>query len=291
MISVDRVTKQFGAVRALDAVSLKIARGERVGFVGSNGSGKTTLLRAILGLVRVEGVVTIDGHDVARAPKAALAKVAYAPQIAPPLDAPVGELVRLQCTLRGLRRETVVARAERLGLDLNRLAKIRFRDLSGGMKQKTLAALALAAEAPVLVCDEPTANLDAPARASFFTQVGERVGETTLVLCSHRADEIRHLVDRVVELREGRIVRDAPVAELLADLRTSRIEVRARTIDTWLSDHGFVAVAPGKWTGTFSQTEKLEMVAALMRDHQRDIEDLVVVEEDVPDSEMRRRTA
>ncbi|MBI2394151.1 MAG: ABC transporter ATP-binding protein [Deltaproteobacteria bacterium] len=283
MIIVDNVSKRFGAVRALDGVSLRLERGERIGIVGSNGSGKTTLLRAILGLVRVEGTVTIDGHDVARAPKEALSRVAYAPQIAPPIDAPVGELVRLQCTLRGLSRASVVERASRLGLDLDAIARTRFRDLSGGMKQKALASLALASDAPVLVCDEPTANLDAPARASFFAQVGERLGETTLVLCSHRADEVRHLVDRVVELRDGRVARDVPVAELMSDLRISRVEVRtiggAEAANTWLQARGFTEIARGRFWGSFKHGEMLELVTQLMRDHGRQVDDLAIFDE------------
>lgn len=66
MITVAQVTKRFGRVTALDGVTLTIGSGEHVAFVGANGSGKTTLLRALLGLVRVEGRVTIGGVDVAR---------------------------------------------------------------------------------------------------------------------------------------------------------------------------------------------------------------------------------
>ena len=84
MITVAQVTKRFGRVTALDGVTLTIASGEQVAFVGANGSGKTTLLRALLGLVRVEGRVTIGGVDVAREPEIALRSVAYIPQIAPP---------------------------------------------------------------------------------------------------------------------------------------------------------------------------------------------------------------
>jgi ABC-type multidrug transport system ATPase subunit len=90
----------------------------------------------------------------------------------------------------------------------------RFRDLSGGMKQKLLAAMALATEAPILVCDEPTANLDGEARVSFFEQLAERPKGAVLVLCSHRVEEVRALVDRVIELRDGRVVRDGPAADI-----------------------------------------------------------------------------
>ena len=83
-------------------------------------------------------------------------------------------------------------------------ARTRVRDLSGGMKQKLLAALALASESLILVCDEPTASLDAQARAAFFELVDARAAETILVLCSHRADDVSQLVGRTVQLADGR---------------------------------------------------------------------------------------
>jgi ABC-2 type transport system ATP-binding protein len=228
MITVAHVTKRFGRVTALDGVTLTIGSGEHVAFVGANGSGKTTLLRALLGLVRVEGRVTIGGVDVAREPEVALRSVAYIPQIAPPIDAPVREVVRAHAALRGMSEDLTWARAERLGLAVSGARTKRFTDLSGGMKQKLLAAMALATEAPVLICDEPTANLDGEARASFFEQLAERPKTSIVVLCSHRVEEVRQLVRRVVELGDGKVVRDAPLEELLRDLRNGlRLKVVA----------------------------------------------------------------
>lgn len=218
MIAVAHVTKRFGKVEALAGVSLEIAAGERVAFVGANGSGKTTLLRALLGLVRFEGKITILGCDVAREPEIALRSVAYIPQIAPPLDAPVAEVVRACAALRGRAEEETWERARRLALEPDACRTKRFRDLSGGMKQKLLAAMALASGAPILVCDEPTANLDGEARAAFFAQLEERPSTHTVVMCSHRVEEVRQLVGRIVELGEGRIVQDAPLGEALRAL-------------------------------------------------------------------------
>jgi ABC-type multidrug transport system ATPase subunit len=216
MITIAHVRKAFGPVVALDGVSLELGAGESVAFVGANGSGKTTLLRALLGLLRFEGRICIGGVDVAREPEVALRCVAYIPQIAPPIDAPVEEVVRAHAAIRGMRDDETATRAQRLGLDLGACRRKKFRELSGGMKQKLLAAMALASGAPVLVCDEPTANLDGEARASFCAQLAERPASGLLVLCSHRAEEVRQLVRRVVELDGGRVVRDGPTAGLLA---------------------------------------------------------------------------
>lgn len=220
MITVHHVTKQFGRVKALDDVSLEISPGERVALIGTNGSGKTTLLRAMCGLLRVEGRIEIGGRDVAADPVAALSRLAYMPQVAPPLDAPVRELVRAFCTLRGRDIAEVAELAESLGLAFEALAAVRARDLSGGMKQKLLAAMALAARTDVLVCDEPTANLDGHARDAFFAQVAKRPPESVLVVCSHRIDEVRKFVDRVVEMKDGRIARDVVIRDTEHPLRS-----------------------------------------------------------------------
>jgi ABC-type multidrug transport system ATPase subunit len=95
------------------------------------------------------------------------------------------------------------------------------------MKQKLLAALALAADTQVLVCDEPTANLDRAARAAFFQQAAERRKDSVMVLCSHRVEEIERLDDRVVEMDAGRIVGDRPVAELSHAMVEERDDRRA----------------------------------------------------------------
>lgn len=219
MITTSQIKKRFGLVTALDGISLEVLSGERVAFVGSNGSGKTTLLRAILGLVRFEGKITILGCDVAREPELALRNVAYIPQIAPPIDAPVREVVRAHASLRGIDEEQTWTRAKRLFLAPETCWKKRFRDLSGGMRQKLLAAMALATEAPILICDEPTANLDRDARQSFFEQLRERSSKDVVVLSSHRLEEVVEMVSRVVELGEGKIVRDGPLSDALPGLR------------------------------------------------------------------------
>jgi ABC-2 type transport system ATP-binding protein len=281
MISVAHVRKKYGPVTALDGVSLSITKGERVAFVGANGSGKTTLLRALLGLVRVDGKVTILGADVAREPELALRSIAYIPQIAPPIDAPVSEVVRAHAALRGLEVRAVHERASRLGLDLDACSKKRFRELSGGMKQKLLAAMALAVEAAILVCDEPTANLDGEARMSFFEQLAERTSASVVVLCSHRIEEVRLLVDRIVEMKDGRIARDAPLSEIMADLRAYRVEVALRSgamlAERDLRARGFTACGLGRFSIDVVQAEKIELVTQLLKEQAGAIADVSIL--------------
>lgn len=221
MIRIERVSKQFGPVRALRDISLQIESGERVAFVGSNGSGKTTLLRALLGLSRVTGSIQIAGHDVAKHPELALQHVAYVPQIAPLLEAPVSEVTSAYAALRGIGEPLIEQHAYLMGLSLRELSGVRFRDLSGGMKQKLLAALALATPAQILVCDEPTSNLDAAARQAFFGAIAQRAPGSILLLCSHREEEVQSFVERVVELRDGSVARD----EYRIQHSTARLQV------------------------------------------------------------------
>jgi ABC-2 type transport system ATP-binding protein len=281
MIQFANVSKKFGDVAALRGVSLELRAGERLAFVGANGSGKTTLLRALVGLLQVQGRITIGGFDVAGDPERALRLVAYVPQIAPPLEAPVGELVRAAMSLRGRPESAVIERVERFGLQYDTLRPMRFRDLSGGMRQKLLAALALAAQAPVLICDEPTANLDPEARASFFAQVDELPAATLVVLCSHRLEEVRQLVGRVVEMREGQVSIDASAHALLAGLPSAHVEVTLHAegpsaTRAWLLQAGLRELGPRRFRGTFTQSAKLEIVAHLVGEHWAALEDLTV---------------
>lgn len=280
MIQVTQVSKRFGPVAALDGVSLRVDEGERVAFIGANGSGKTTLLRALLGLVRFEGRITLAGVDVAREPELALRSVAYIPQVAPPIEAPVREVLRAYAALRGRPVRDLEERAAALGLDVRKSEGKRFRDLSGGMKQKLLASMALAVEAPILVCDEPTANLDGDARVEFFRQLDERPRGSVVVLSSHRIEEVTQLVDRVVELSDGRVARDTTLEALLRDLRAFRVEVTLRdgseAAAAALVSRGLVRGAEGRFVGQFSRDEKVTIVARLLREHEAAIVDLAI---------------
>ncbi len=281
MITLANVGKRFGPIVALDGVTLSISPGERVAFVGANGSGKTTLLRALLGLVRFEGKVTIGGSDVAREPEIALRSVAYIPQIAPPLEASVAEVVRAHAALRGQPADATYERAGRLGLDVGASVGKRFRDLSGGMRQKLLAAMALATDAPILVCDEPTANLDGAARLAFFQLLAERPPGGIVVLCSHRIEEVQKLVTRVIELADGRVVRDGPMADMLRELKAFRVEIALSSgsarAEEFLVAHGFERCGKHRFGAELAQHEKVDVVSRLLAEHGNVLADLSIV--------------
>jgi ABC-2 type transport system ATP-binding protein len=220
----------------LDGVSLRVAPGESVALVGPNGSGKTTLLRAVLGLLRVEGEVRVAGHDPWSDHAAAQVHVAWVPQRAPVLPIPVCEMVSAWAEMRRLPAARLAECAADFGLDLATLGALPFPALSGGMQQKLLAAMALASECPILLFDEPTANLDPHAREVFFDRLEQRTPAPTVLLSSHRVEEVTHLVDRVVVLTDGLVRFDGRLDAFLADpVLASESGMVADVVPLWRS--------------------------------------------------------
>jgi ABC-2 type transport system ATP-binding protein len=217
MIEIRDLWKRFGSRAVLKGISLSIGAGERVALVGPNGSGKTTLIRCLLGLLRAQGTLSIAGCDPVRDHVTAQTHVVYVPQRAPALPASVGEVVTFWASTRREPARHLLDAARGLGLEVEEVWSRRFTELSGGMQQKLLAAMALGTSCPVMLLDEPTANLDPPARRAFFEALALRAPVPTVVLSSHRLEELRQLVDRVVVLEEGRVAFDDRLDRLLAD--------------------------------------------------------------------------
>ncbi len=269
------VQKHFGTVKALDDVSLSIPSGRAVALVGPNGSGKSTLIRVLTGLLSHRGQVLFDGSprsdEIARC-------MTYVPQVAPAIRAPVAELVRFVCSVRDARPDGVADVSRKLGLDLDEIGKQPFKNLSGGMKQKLLLALALGVRASLYVFDEPTASLDAQSREDFFRLFAERREGATLILCSHRIEEIRHLVDHVVALDAGHLAYDGPAAPYLASSGEALIEILVNSSDVkeWLDDHGYSLAASGWWGKRVSRDDKMRAVREVTRRMNGQLENIVV---------------
>ncbi|MDQ5945326.1 MAG: type transport system ATP-binding protein [Pseudomonadota bacterium] len=213
MIRFQGVTKLFKRHRVLDGIDLDIALGERIALIGSNGAGKTTLIRCLLGEYTFGGEVSIEGQSPRADRTSVLGKIGFVPQLPPPLKMPVGQLVDFAAALCGTDPKRMHDIAARLGLDMQEILSRPFNRLSGGMKQKLLIAVALGRDAKVLVMDEPAANLDPDARHIFFQLLAERLETTTMLISSHRLDEVAPLVNRVIEMDMGKVVLDDRVAD------------------------------------------------------------------------------
>jgi ABC-type multidrug transport system ATPase subunit len=187
----------------LDGVGFQVRRGEAVALVGANGSGKTTVLRCLLGLVPFAGRAWIGGHDVVKEPVAARTLTGYLPQRPAFGDVTAEEALRFVARLRRVPLDAVLPALRRVGLE--RHATASARTFSGGMQQRLSLAAALLADPPVLLLDEPTASLDRAGQHSFLELAASLRDEgRTLLLASHRAEEIERIASRVIELHEGR---------------------------------------------------------------------------------------
>jgi ABC-2 type transport system ATP-binding protein len=217
------LTKNYGPLAALVDCSLAVPAGEVFGLLGPNGSGKTTLLRLLMGFLRpTRGHATIAGRDCWRDSAAVHAAVSYLPgdvRIFRGMRA--HEVLTFFARLRGQgHAQASTQLAERLGLDLSR----KVAHMSTGMRQKLALAAVLAVDAPLLVLDEPTSNLDPTVRGTVLSLIGEARAEgRTVIFSSHVLSEIERAADRVAILRQGRLVHD----QIMSEVRR-RHRIRAR---------------------------------------------------------------
>ncbi len=277
-IALRNVVKTFGGIKALDGVSLSIPSGRKVALIGPNGSGKSTLTRILMGMLVFDGEVRLDGLSPFEQRVRLAQRMAYVPQSPPQLAATVADVVRAVARIRGADERHIAVTAGQLDLDLGGLADRPIRSLSAGMKQKLLIALALSSRADLLILDEPTASLDVSARARFFSLFAEMAGAATLLLCSHRLEEIQHLVEYVIALDSGRVVFYGPVGEFLQLRAVSLVEIvtAAAQHADWLRAHGFRPAAGAAWVRSVARAEKLALLGEIVAHFDGDLDNLVI---------------
>jgi ABC-2 type transport system ATP-binding protein len=270
MIEFNKVSKTFKRNRVLDELELSINPGERIALVGSNGAGKTTLIRCLLGEYTHDGAVTVNALAPRQNRQKVLEKIGFVPQLPPPLKMPVGQLLEFSASVCNSEKSRMEEIARRLGLDIARMASQPFVKLSGGQKQKLLISIALGRDSNVLVMDEPAANLDPEARQIFFGLLAERLENTTMLISSHRLDEVSALVNRVIELDRGKVVLDDRVADdvSLTGMLACRLVLRRaeESIAKALSAWSFQDVGGGlEWQGAVAGPDRLRFLGMLSR--------------------------
>lgn len=218
MITVENLYKRYGSVEVLRDVSFEVADGESLALWGPNGAGKTTVLRCVLGLTRYDGSITVDGIDARTHGKAVRRRIGHVPQeLSFFHDLSVAETVQLCAQIRRVPAASGTEALERVGLQDD--TKKAVGALSGGMKQRLGIAVALIGDAPLLLMDEPTSSLDVAARESVLELLAHlRDDGRSLLLTTHRLEEVGMLVDRVLGMESGKVTVECPPAELAEHL-------------------------------------------------------------------------
>ncbi len=210
IVNVRNLRKTYaGGLTALEDVSLDINEGEILALLGPNGAGKTTLISTICGITRAtSGDVTVGGHDIVDAYRAARSLIGLVPQeISLEPFEPVINTVRFSRGLFGKPRDDAYLEAVLQQLSLWDKRDARVMELSGGMKRRVLIAKALSHAPRVLFLDEPTAGVDVELRRDMWETVRRLQDDgVTIILTTHYIEEAEAIADRVAVISKGRIL-------------------------------------------------------------------------------------
>ncbi len=219
VIEVNSLVKEFGVVKAVDDISFCVTQGEIVALLGGNGAGKTTTISMLLGiLLPTSGQIQILGTEMTRHRYQVLHRMNFtSPYVDIPQRLTVIQNLKVYAKLYGIAhpadRLEEISRLFELGPLLNR----RFGSLSAGQKTRVSLAKALINEPELLLMDEPTAALD-PDTADRMRETlldYQRKKNATIFMSSHNMPEVEKLCDRVLMMRNGRLVDDAPPRVLI----------------------------------------------------------------------------
>jgi ABC-2 type transport system ATP-binding protein len=221
----DNVTKKYGAIKALDGLSLALRPGEIVALLGPNGAGKSTAVRLLLGLsTPTTGTARIFGGDprdaATRTRAGAMLQVAAVPK-----TLKVKEHIDLFRSYypRPLSMAEIVRIAQLEGIE-NRL----FQELSGGQRQRLLFGLAMCGDPEIVFLDEPTVGLDIEARRGLWEQIRSLAARgKTVLLTTHYLEEADALAHRIVVINKGKVVSEGTPREIKS--RTAARKIRCVT--------------------------------------------------------------
>jgi ABC-2 type transport system ATP-binding protein len=213
-ISVANVSKLYGEQKALNNVSFTIDSGEIVGFLGPNGAGKSTMMKIITSYIsQTDGIVSVNGHNVATDPMSVKRSVGYLPEHNPLyLEMYVKEYINFSAQIHAISKNRVADVIEQVGLTPESHKKIG--QLSKGYRQRVGLAVALLHDPEVLILDEPTTGLD-PNQLVEIRGLIKEIGKTKTVLFStHIMQEVEAVCDRVIIINKGQLVTDKKLNEL-----------------------------------------------------------------------------
>jgi ABC-2 type transport system ATP-binding protein len=222
MIETEQLTRCYGSLTAVDALSIRVEPGQVLGLLGPNGAGKSTAMRMIAGfLVPTSGTAWVCGHDVSREPLKAKRALGYLPEGAPSYgEMTVREFLQFIVRIRGLKAEAgrrfdaVVQQ-----LQLEEVLELCIDTLSKGLRRRVGLAQAILHDPPVLMLDEPTDGLDPNQKHAVRQLIDVMALDRTILISTHLLEEVHALCNRVVIIARGKLLADATPAELEARSR------------------------------------------------------------------------
>ena len=240
LVETRELHKRFGGIHAVRGVSLKVHRGEVLGFLGPNGAGKTTTMRMITGFLEAtEGSAWVDGVNVALDPLRAKTRMGYLPEGAPCYpDMRVEEFLAFIARARGFRGADLKARVERSieAVNLTLVRRQTFETLSKGYRRRTGIAQALLHDPPVLIMDEPTDGLDPNQKFEVRALIRRLGKERAVILSTHLLEEVEAVCTRAVIINRGVVVFDGTPAAMdalaPASVKVNRLDHVFRQLTT-----------------------------------------------------------
>lgn len=215
----DGVSKKYQNKTAVDGLSLRLRHGV-TGLLGANGAGKTTVMRMICDILKpTEGSIAFDGIDVSE--ESYRDVLGYLPQDFGYYPSFTGrDFLLYIAALKGMSRKAAERRAEELLelVSLTDVADKKVKTYSGGMQRRLGIAQALLNKPKLLVLDEPTAGLDPKERVRFRNLIAEYGKENIVLLSTHIVSDVEHIADRILMMKDGRIVWDGTQEDAGEDL-------------------------------------------------------------------------
>ena len=219
MIEIDKLSKRYRDLIAVNEISFKVAKGEIVGFLGPNGAGKSTTMKIITGFLPASsGSVKVAGVDVFEDPMTVRKSIGYLPEIPPVYpELTVREYLKFVAKLKKIPRAELTTEIDRVveRLSLQSVERRLIRNLSKGYQQRTGFAQALLGNPPVLILDEPTVGLDPRQIGEVRELIKELSGAHTVILSTHILQEVVATCERVVIINRGQIVADNTLNNLV----------------------------------------------------------------------------
>lgn len=222
------LSKRYGRVTAVEALDLRVEKGEVFSLLGVNGAGKTTTIKMLSCLAAPSGGdAFVDGHSIVRDRAGVKGAIGISPQetaIAPNLSA--RENLELMCALHALRRPKRREQVEKLAAQfgLEEVLGRRAGKLSGGWQRRLSIAMALVGEPNILFLDEPMLGLDVLARSELRASIRALRGGVTVVVTTHDMQEAEALSDRIGVMRSGRLLAVGTARELKQRTGTQSLE-------------------------------------------------------------------